>query len=716
MNGSDYEFVNPYNFVPLHTNPSRQEDGTPKSASRWHEELYTGRLKVIMKAETPLLPIVRVREATKETPALLTVRRGPDGMPAINGSSIKGMLRSLYEQATGSRLGVFDHAKPLTYRSSTDGARTLVLAKVTENNQAHLTIATSTGIEHKVGKSWRTNPVLVPMDECQHIPFGQEVFVWLQLCSKDRQRAWLPCSSYSESEDDATKSDKYQPPLEGWRAKPQKVLVQGCLHNTGHSFHGKKYERFFVEKVIKSEVSDAYETGEVIILTGNDRKLLEEQWRYRLDSFTGRPGTTPSKEELSVAPYAKIENQEIHKRWKQLKKGQTLFVRTTGDGDSRTITDLYPGMVTREIDNASPEDLLPKKFRAPASPDQFSPADRVFGRVNEKRGADGFAHRAQLTVGGIICTSEDPILDFAAYPQHLAPLGTPKESQARFYTRSINGQTLKDAERKDAFDPQRHILAGHKVYPHHGRFPEGYWSTPSKTWRSDSDGKHPEVDGKPKVYLAAEGTKAQTSSEIDSWVKPDSTFSFNLTFENLSSQELGALLWIIELDGRAGHHRLGHGKPLGFGSVSLSIEWDESAVRSNEQMIDRYRSSHVDERLSESDCTRLSKKFDDDFRTHEPKVYCSMVKAHKGFSGDSPVHYPWVTPAEPQAETFQWFTSNERGEPIPGRSGKYKNPNRYALPLLYRSTDPDLSKDPTLPALEPRSDTTRVRTVPPQLS
>lgn len=158
VGGSDYTFVNPYNFVPLHTNPSSREDGKPKSASRWHEELYTGRLKVTMKTVTPLLPIVRVREATDKEPALLTVRRGPDGMPAINGLSIKGMLRSLYEQATGSRLGVFDDAKPLTYRSSTDGANTLVLAKVTENNQAHLKITTSTGIEHQLGRSWKKNP------------------------------------------------------------------------------------------------------------------------------------------------------------------------------------------------------------------------------------------------------------------------------------------------------------------------------------------------------------------------------------------------------------------------------------------------------------------------------------------------------------------------------------------------------------------------------
>lgn len=163
------------------------------------------------------------------------------------------------------------------------------------------------------------------------------------------------------------------------------------------------------------------------------------------------------------------------------------------------------------------------------------------------------------------------------------------------------------------------------------------------------------------------GTKAQTSSEIDSWVKPESTFSFNLTFENLSNQGKTRRLVDHRVGWRSWASQARTWKATWFGSVSLSIEWDESTGPSNKQMIDRYRGRQVNGQLSESDCARFSKTFDNDFRAHEPKVYWSMVKAHKGFSGDSPVHYPWVTPAEPQAETFQWFTSNERGEPIPGR-------------------------------------------------
>ncbi|MEI8259529.1 MAG: TIGR03986 family CRISPR-associated RAMP protein, partial [Deltaproteobacteria bacterium] len=52
-------------------------------------------------------------------------------------------------------------------------------------------------------------------------------------------------------------------------------------------------------------------------------------------------------------------------------------------------------------------------------------------------------------------------------------------------------------------------------------------------------------------------------------VKPGVTFRFRVRFENLSDEELGALLWVLRLP--AGHcHALGMGKPLGMGSVRIT--------------------------------------------------------------------------------------------------------------------------------------------------
>ena len=57
---------------------------------------------------------------------------------------------------------------------------------------------------------------------------------------------------------------------------------------------------------------------------------------------------------------------------------------------------------------------------------------------------------------------------------------------------------------------------------------------------------------------------------VTAWVRPKTTFRFRLRVRNLSDVELGALLWLLNLD--EGHyHRLGGAKPLGFGSVKIRI-------------------------------------------------------------------------------------------------------------------------------------------------
>ena len=56
---------------------------------------------------------------------------------------------------------------------------------------------------------------------------------------------------------------------------------------------------------------------------------------------------------------------------------------------------------------------------------------------------------------------------------------------------------------------------------------------------------------------------------------PGVKFRFRIRFENLHPEELGALLWALTLPGPTGRqyrHRLGMGKPLGMGVVSLSTQ------------------------------------------------------------------------------------------------------------------------------------------------
>jgi cold shock CspA family protein len=61
-------------------------------------------------------------------------------------------------------------------------------------------------------------------------------------------------------------------------------------------------------------------------------------------------------------------------------------------------------------------------------------------------------------------------------------------------------------------------------------------------------------------------------------VEKDTEFSFNVGFENLTQEELGRLLYCLELENTM-VHALGRGKPFGFGQTKIKVH--ELAVRKN---------------------------------------------------------------------------------------------------------------------------------------
>jgi CspA family cold shock protein len=61
-------------------------------------------------------------------------------------------------------------------------------------------------------------------------------------------------------------------------------------------------------------------------------------------------------------------------------------------------------------------------------------------------------------------------------------------------------------------------------------------------------------------------------------VEKDTEFSFNVGFENLTKEELGRLLYCLELENTM-VHALGRGKPFGFGQIKIKVH--ELAVRRN---------------------------------------------------------------------------------------------------------------------------------------
>lgn len=295
-------------------------------------------------------------------------------------------------------------------------------------------------------------------------------------------------------------------------------------------------------------------------------------------------------------------------------------------------------------------------------------ADRVFGWV---AGCDGAgAYRSQVLIEAPVAC--DVKVRDVKTPIELAPLSSPNPKQYRFY---VGDPGI--APKRPWPGPGKK-LRGRKIFPHHQGLPATYWSPPPNT-----DRQAQEIDGRFRDYLVAEFTNkkgdAQPNREqtvsVEGWIEPKSEFTTRLRFANLSEIELSALLWLVTLNESRDanqpkrHFRLGLGKPLGFGSVLLSVS--ALHLEAGEQRADRYlelaptppTGQLQDAREARQHAFEFGKRFQTTMSDHpELTAACgAFVAAAEGWEG-RPIHYPRVTvkgTASPAQPGFAWFVKNE---------------------------------------------------------
>ncbi|MEE9374630.1 MAG: TIGR03986 family CRISPR-associated RAMP protein, partial [Saprospiraceae bacterium] len=97
----------PYNFIPLNTEIVSAE--TPPSQDRFHENMLSGQIDLTITNKTPFF--IRGRKWDKEKKEWVESENffeWKKNKPAIPGSSLRGMVRSLVEISTFSELDMFD--------------------------------------------------------------------------------------------------------------------------------------------------------------------------------------------------------------------------------------------------------------------------------------------------------------------------------------------------------------------------------------------------------------------------------------------------------------------------------------------------------------------------------------------------------------------------------------------------------------------------------
>lgn len=206
---------------------------------------------------------------------------------------------------------------------------------------------------------------------------------------------------------------------------------------------------------------------------------------------------------------------------------------------------------------AIPPDFIPEKLLSDPRPDL---ADAIFGWVEEEDAGPRIDSKlSNLPRGraGRVYFEDARFIEAAngvwLRPEPIIPhtLGSPKPTTFQHYLvqdqRAGHDPDLKDTLAHYGADPNETQIRGHKLYWHKG--------------------------GNPDIEATAKERQHDKQLTSIMPLRAGVSFSFKIRFENLRTEELGALWWALALPGESGktyRHKLGMGKPLGMGAVAIT--------------------------------------------------------------------------------------------------------------------------------------------------
>lgn len=180
--------------------------------------------------------------------------------------------------------------------------------------------------------------------------------------------------------------------------------------------------------------------------------------------------------------------------------------------------------------NKSVGDLVGENGRPCKSIDRLCPACELFGM------AKGDGKGGQIRVTDALSDNAD------IYPEPipLKELGSPRPGYYLFYSKG--GQD---------YDVDGANIAGRKFY-----------------WHISEAEKNEEI-----YRESNNNTERNQSCEL---VKPSAKFKFDVYFDDIDELQLKELLWVLTLgdnkENSSRCHKIGHGKPLGLGSIKVVVE------------------------------------------------------------------------------------------------------------------------------------------------
>lgn len=569
-------FCNPYNFIRTPDrganvlqdsfvgdhNPALPEYG--EDHSRYWKDKYSGIIPVVLRTQTPVFitdPESRKKESEENEHFTY------DTMNFIPASALKGVLSSSYEALTNSRYRVFartQHDRKLGMRGSHDPK--LIPGRVERQSDGSLKVRLFTGTEHygKQGERQETQPqyaAWLPVyvnngDRAKIIAlkgkYVENVILRLYRHSVRRFKFWSveridgcdikPITSRAEAVPDE-----------------KEIKASGYVVVTGKNFSRKHDERFFFN------MGDE----EVLLDVSEERKkdyedLILDYWAVHEEG--SNPPIGRIEQGLHIPRGPRPNREEIG-----LRDGVFVYVKMNeSDKVNKNIEALFPVQISRVLGKVSPWECVHKTILPAAKMEELSPADRLFGWVSQGKGG---AWKGKVRISdALFRENKDGVsIDrFSPNSVTLAIMGAPKPAQARFYLGDEKGEPQKNGiPREDSFYCKKgKMLRGRKAYLNHHVF--------KKNWDVKSISP---TEALPE-YISRE--KSNQNRSISSWIPPKKSFQFNMVVENLTAEELGALLTLLTLSSECSSAlrclKIGYGKPLGLGSITLALDLEEDDI------------------------------------------------------------------------------------------------------------------------------------------
>ncbi len=667
-------------------------DREPVGHDRYHEGYFSGKIRVCLKTKTPLLICDdTTREETSPGHFKYDMRVDAYGKPVLHSSSFRGMLRAAYEAITNSRFGVFpgeaadgtnaarQHGRRLGFRLPAQSGLATVPARIFRRPSGELAVQLLPGTS-TIQPSSNRNPVKpVYAAWCGHYaghnPPGlnghrHRAEVWAYLTPWSYRRTipgrrptqfdfWnveeiRPNSPIKPADTPVRRvSSSRNATIASWGTSD---WYRGYLCITLNNMNGKHDERFFFQPSSHdSKSTDVIESDLTQIVINQWRELIQDYHdQHQRDLENGLAGPPILGNGRHVfSRHISIELGRVNEAEIELHEGDLCYAEVSKSSGYWHVQALYPVMISRKLYRHSPLDCLPESLRPARNRSQLSPADRVFGWVSQAcLSQENPAYRSQLRVGVFECETKNAVKSLNP-PLVLPILAQPRPAQGRFYLGGQQGRAQPPGgtkEQRGYTDTNR--VRGPKVYPHHSQF---------------------SLD---RLKVSPHPAGNQNRS-ITGYVKEGTEFLFDLHLLNLSHTELAALVWLLSLP-EDHFFRLGLGKPLGFGSVRVTIEPDDTCVADGKDWTASL--ANWDAKPQGIDLAPLVTEYETVMNRINASLLRSFLQIARGFGAVDVMYPPNPTDRGNVGDHFEWFAANER-----------RREGAFSLP------DPDDDNGPLLP-------------------